>query len=184
MKKIVAFLSLLSFQGSMLASTAAPALATSIPAVDLAGRRAECSFGFFQASLDKPVSERLSLGANLTSDFFSGEAHIRANLRLGGEERGLSYGAGLVYRYLSQESGVAHFLQPALTLAYPVLPNLRIRALVGPSIGLRDGRIRFGAPDADLTSSVLSALELAWRVQPAFELTAGGQSVLGARLIF
>lgn len=181
MKKIAA---LLSFQGFILAVTALPSFATSIPAVDLAGRQAECSFGFFHFSLDRPVSERVSLGGNVESDFFSGEAQLRANVRLGGDDKGLAYGGGLVYRYMTMESGDAHFLQPALTIAYPLLPSLRLRALLGPSIGLKDGSIRFGAPDTDFTTYALSALELAWRVQPRFELTAGGQSMLGARLIF
>lgn len=176
---------------SLVAFSAAPAVASTLPPLGIPGNKTVVSVGLFDLNVDTGLTDRFSIGASVAgADVLfaaGGGGAIRGTFLLfsSGDrsqlQGGLTLSAGGDTTGSIAGTTSELWVQPALNLSYAPTDWLAVRMTLGPLLGPRwDNRNAMA-----LQSPWVPNLEVAFR-DPAHgrEYTLGGNSLLGVRWMF
>jgi hypothetical protein len=182
-----------------LVGSAAPAVASTMPPLEVGRGRAVLAGGAWDANLDVGLSDRLAVGASLTQ-LGAWYGAVRATYRMGDADGqptwGWTCGAGFGQLWLYSRSLNGLWLQPAIEASTPIAPGwpIYLRLSLGPVLFLlpdEESTGRQTASGVPIVQPILANwlvlawpnLELAWRVNAHNELTLLGNSLIGWRAI-
>lgn len=168
----------LATASAILAITALPATASTLPKVDFEEGKSYLAIGILDANLDYAVSDRLSIG--VTGTYLVAPFAARATLQLGKLANGLVYGITLSAGVLNQNdiwfvpgrNPYGLWTQPAFNVSLPFGETnaWTLRGTIGPAFS-QSGTILYALPN----------VELAYRIDRTSEVTLGGNSIAGWR---
>lgn len=172
----------------VLALSPAPAVASTIPPLELAANKAALSVGLLDLNVDMGLTDRFSLGASIAglnmivATAIGGAVRGTFNLAQLGDrsqfQAGLTLSAGGDQGNSIGGSSANLWVQPAVNVSYSPIESFTMRATLGPLIGPHW--------DYDNNMSIQASwwpnLELAFgRLANGWEFTVGGNSLLGIR---
>lgn len=176
---------------------ALPAQASALVRPDLEDKKMFLSLGIFDVALDAVVTPGVTAGGALVLFPFWSMLTARTGMVLGEGPAGLTYGVALAAGNSNVVGSIGAgtwFVQPSVTVAFPLLSWLTLRANLGPAAWFKPEGLTWMAPPTLYPSSspmlegphatLYSMVELAAQPLDGLEVTVGGNSMIGIRMGF